>query len=406
MTIQDALNVLEIERDVTPQQARRAYLRKVKRFKPERDPEGFRRVREAYDIVTPLLAVPPEARWFDEPEETPSEAADSPQPEPEAERLEVEQQAADPAQDAEDDVDEDYGPELFFPQNATPEQLDEGIERTYPRLMAAFEKARNGDPEHVVSGWLSLEVLAALSARGDWARACTLKTAIEIWQSELAALNERFSGSLAARWVLLAELVDRGPRLPSQVASTVGRTVLDDNPNIATIELAQYQRRDPQGASDALLQCKVSAPVLHALLAQHLKEITLPHFRPTGRRWVWGIAFLAYLLMKGVRVWTADVSPESAANEHGFDLQNIQRARDTLDRVATERHDDDLGRHSAEVYDAFVGGSCRKLQIAFRTLEGTTRETPPEIRDEVQRYWAEYLIMCPERPVGETPKQP
>ncbi|MBN4059279.1 hypothetical protein JYT22_01345, partial [Endomicrobium sp. AH-315-J14] len=30
---------------------RRAYLRAVKKHKPERDPEGFKRVREAYEVA-------------------------------------------------------------------------------------------------------------------------------------------------------------------------------------------------------------------------------------------------------------------------------------------------------------------------------------------------------------------
>lgn len=33
-------------------QLRRAYLRAIKKHKPERDPEGFRRVRDAYELLS------------------------------------------------------------------------------------------------------------------------------------------------------------------------------------------------------------------------------------------------------------------------------------------------------------------------------------------------------------------
>jgi hypothetical protein len=43
--------ILEVEPDATPDQVRIAYHRKVREHPPERDPEGFKRVREAYDTL-------------------------------------------------------------------------------------------------------------------------------------------------------------------------------------------------------------------------------------------------------------------------------------------------------------------------------------------------------------------
>ena len=51
MTFEEALVILDIDATVDDKVARRAYLRAVKAHPPERDPEGFRRVREAYDLV-------------------------------------------------------------------------------------------------------------------------------------------------------------------------------------------------------------------------------------------------------------------------------------------------------------------------------------------------------------------
>lgn len=52
MTLEEAFNELGLAPSATPEEVRRAYLRGVKIRKPETDPEGFRRLREAYEIVT------------------------------------------------------------------------------------------------------------------------------------------------------------------------------------------------------------------------------------------------------------------------------------------------------------------------------------------------------------------
>jgi hypothetical protein len=57
----EALEVLGLQGSPAETEVRRAYLRKVKEHPPERDPEGFRRVREAYDFLkrNPWAYAPP-----------------------------------------------------------------------------------------------------------------------------------------------------------------------------------------------------------------------------------------------------------------------------------------------------------------------------------------------------------
>lgn len=47
----DAWKVLDVSRDAGDEEIRAAYLRKVKEHPPERSPEEFERIRDAYDIL-------------------------------------------------------------------------------------------------------------------------------------------------------------------------------------------------------------------------------------------------------------------------------------------------------------------------------------------------------------------
>lgn len=47
----DPYETLGVESEATSAQARAAYLQKVREHPPERDPEGFKRIREAYELL-------------------------------------------------------------------------------------------------------------------------------------------------------------------------------------------------------------------------------------------------------------------------------------------------------------------------------------------------------------------
>ena len=61
MDIDDALEILGLDPSADRLTAKRAYLRQVKVHKPELDPDGFRRAREAYEVVERRLRSRPEA---------------------------------------------------------------------------------------------------------------------------------------------------------------------------------------------------------------------------------------------------------------------------------------------------------------------------------------------------------
>ena len=47
----DPHHILELDPEASDEEIRAAYLRKIKQHPPERDPEAFERVRDAYDIL-------------------------------------------------------------------------------------------------------------------------------------------------------------------------------------------------------------------------------------------------------------------------------------------------------------------------------------------------------------------
>ena len=49
MPIEDPWRILELEPEATGEEIRAAYLRKIKQYPPERHPEEFERVRDAYE---------------------------------------------------------------------------------------------------------------------------------------------------------------------------------------------------------------------------------------------------------------------------------------------------------------------------------------------------------------------
>jgi len=82
VTLDEALTELGVGHDVDRVGARRAYLRGVKQHPPERDPSGFARLREAYELVQAYAEEPGLAvRELPGPAETPAEIADGTPPE-------------------------------------------------------------------------------------------------------------------------------------------------------------------------------------------------------------------------------------------------------------------------------------------------------------------------------------
>lgn len=67
--LDEAFAVLEVSSTASAEEVRRAYLRKLKRHPPERDPEGFMRLREAFDLARLAASVPERSSGSSDPVE-------------------------------------------------------------------------------------------------------------------------------------------------------------------------------------------------------------------------------------------------------------------------------------------------------------------------------------------------
>jgi hypothetical protein len=119
VTFAEALAELGIDFSAGPDQARRAYLRLLKTRKPEVDPSGFMRLREAYELVKPHLAMLERMR-AEAAAEAEAETAEppAPAPEPTASAI-VEPQAPEPEATA----SEAMAPESAEPQAPAPDPI-------------------------------------------------------------------------------------------------------------------------------------------------------------------------------------------------------------------------------------------------------------------------------------------
>jgi len=172
MQVDVALDVLGLSGEPTAAEVRRAYLRQVKAHPPERDPEGFRRVREAYDRLQAGYQAPRVA----EPEAEPAPLLPS-MPQPAQEQLELLKRAL---------------------AGADPLAAAESMIWLYARPLL--------ESVPVPAPALALDTMLALMERGRFKRAGELLKALEDYAS-LNPLPGGFGNEVAARWKLVTELL-------------------------------------------------------------------------------------------------------------------------------------------------------------------------------------------------------
>jgi hypothetical protein len=222
--------LLEVDRDAAPEVVRRAYLAKIKVHKPDRAPEAFRRIREAYEAIAAGLPRAPAPRHA-----TPASSIAPDEPATHAAH----------GADATAEPDAAPRPSPYLDTDALDALL---ADRRTDELFVALQAGRI-DPRHVMA---VVHVLATLSVLVDGAAFDRLVAAFPAEVRELAGRDSVFALRLAAgpaiaRWVSEGEAP-----CPALLAVLVELPIADDTRCRAlTRDLANSVRGDPSRRSIA-----------------------------------------------------------------------------------------------------------------------------------------------------------
>ncbi len=353
MRFADALQVLGIDAQTDQKTARRAYLRLVRLHKPEQDPEGFQRIREAWDAVRPLLpkrARPtepspplvepefvPDPDPISEPEPIPDpDPISEPEPIPDPEPIPEPATWAAPVAAADIDAwvlrDE---PDTHGPSTASPPQrpvwtgptparrAQEAIDTAEVDASAALESLRiacsdalgGRQPEPALTDLLRVVLLlhrsgAAHQAQQGW-------STVQDWVSG-AGIGLRVGNSVSVWLALTRELSDLPAHYPPEVRRTLASAVLDRHPAHARQLLLELYRERPHTALDAAELLEAYAPNLFGMFGTALRDPAgtsgpsdplpeAPGPGDTKDRWSVGWAILIGILITvGLRVCADD----------------------------------------------------------------------------------------------------
>jgi hypothetical protein len=315
---------------LTHNQLRRAYLRRLRDYPPERDPEGFRRLREAFEMLEPMVRV---HEWLaahapvSEPSTSTSDAASADQPVGAG----AEASAPHPLPDA----------------PGTPVQLAAATEAPLPDAppsSGSLPTAQDSEPAPAPA-WhedpepeMTLEALndqiLDLFERGETEEALALA---HRWGDQGLDDHRRISTYVARRWALTRELLNVAVALPDSILRALAHGIATNDVASACPEIQRYQVLRPDRTRDLARHLYKRARNLHTLVASAL----LPPEQAHGARgqdrarrssrgnrgfaWPVMVVALAFIRLLG----HCDSSPSPALYEH---LQDEPQFR--LDPVA------------------------------------------------------------------------
>jgi hypothetical protein len=250
VTLAEAIELLGLDPSASEDAIKRAYLRLLKKYHPERDKAGFLRLREAFELVT-RQARSPEAAL------------------PEPERLQPAKQ--EPAPD-DGGFQESWGEAWSARRRG---ELQPAA-RAVRRLLGEAEALRLEVPPRQL-----LELLLDLHAEGFSEDAGQLFRAVAHWMEQAGRKPERGS---ELQWRVCGELTRIDPlRTPHAMRRLMVESVRADDPSQTQWALCKLALADPAAARAVLADLARGAPTLHALFWDQLAP-------ESGRDFCWKLA--------------------------------------------------------------------------------------------------------------------
>lgn len=276
MTFAEARRELGIEDGATPDMIRRAYLRGVKTRKPETDPEGFRRLREAYELLTRVDG--PEL-WKERGKEGGEEGAAEAEEEPAAPpklRVNIPLEPF-PAREKADDRDP---VELLAEAEALAARHEPAAAAAAAlRALAAAERGLADQDFNRRAIGLILRLLAA----GALTEADAVYDEIEDLFARAGGEATLLDYATAVRWSLLNEIVRLSADFPPGMRAALALAAEAEDLDAALPELSRLCRLDRQAAEEAKAEIR-RLPLLWSAYGSLFTSLTvLTDDRPPRR---------------------------------------------------------------------------------------------------------------------------
>jgi hypothetical protein len=272
-------------------------LKSVRAHPPERDQEGFRRVREAYELLkdSPWLWQAEQPVCVDVPGVGvvvfPGNivGAHEPAPPDEPVRPEVAEETPSDAESDEEMPDADVPPlgqELY----AAMERED--FERAAALLLEAMSPA-TATGGVSISPWQVLECTLGLFLQGRSKLGGELLGRLEEWSARHGLHPGQISPAAAARWTLLKEL----NALRGQVEANVLRTFA------TAVKTGRFSSAKAVLEEDLIARDRVAryAPTLYSAARPIVPEITPRRAFFQGSNWSWSYLWVAFAALQGIR---------------------------------------------------------------------------------------------------------
>jgi hypothetical protein len=430
MTWTEALRVLGVNEDVGFKDVRRAYLKLIKVHKPEQDPEGFQRVRQAFEMVSPVLqarerggfiALPPGlvvVSSGNTPRSTPQpDAAHEPgardPDEPAADEPGAHQHDAGSAQDE----------ALALPFDAAQHVArwvqrlhEDDVKGAVPDILRSLAHAVRFPLEAQLPGNLLLQVIGDLAVKGDAIATRQVTDSVRAWLGTLPSIRQAFLGEGALRWVLLDELVRAEPQISPATYQMLAKAITLSGEE-ATKDLVLRQILNPAQSRQDLFALMKPAPTVAKTFGTLLDPPAANAVTSTSGGswrvwWRWG-GLAVFLGVNAVRFFGSAFTRDQETDRHvpatpprsapllseprppapgAVDSAKVAEVGQLLSDALTAAGD---GYRSEDAVNGLLHGACDKTGQALADLHTHAYPLGADARDGLKVLWAEFEVKCP-----------
>jgi hypothetical protein len=411
VTLDEAIAELRIDRGTSPDQARRAYLRLLKERKPEVDPDGFQRLREAYELLRSSLGWRQGAAGRVTAPLFVAIPLRAPGSEPAREATERETTALEPTrpetsagsptelrdeQDVPHETAADPRPVVVpsaaipvLPKPASPPDPDIARLNEVGRLLSTKHRQRAASllAEHYEAAVArpgiavpppaeTLDLLLRAHEKGWLSVAARLERAFALWLDAMGA-EVRVLGGKAPQWAVAREFGALPSQLSPEVRSVMARAARTGELDQAMISLRQIGARD---RSEAKKNAKLLRRDKRPFSTKVAGALAPPRWNPLQGQWRRSMIVLSFVLSallrilhceKGVDSPVATVSALHIATVAPAALQAAAQSADALAKLADSNEEGLLGDRARAVRAMLQAGDCAEALPLMTDLLAT-----------------------------------